>query len=481
MTSINNLNQNISMSLLEKVYDPENFRQTAHHLADMLADNLTANLNRETIKVINFIDPDTNYNNWKDKEFGSPEAFFREVINNSIQLQHPRYVGHQVSAPAPIAALAAFEGMMLNSGGAIYEMSAASTTLEKVVIDRLKGYFGFSDGDGIVTSGGTLANLTALICARNVKASNDIWNEGQKEKYAFMVSEEAHYCIDRAVRVMGWGDAGVIKIPVDSKYRMKTECLETYRKEAASRGVKVIGVVGSAPTTSTGIYDDLNAIGRYCQKHNLWYHIDAAHGGPVVFSEKYKDLMLGCDLADSITVDAHKMMMTPSLTTMLFFKNSNDSYRTFAQKAQYLWGDADQEWFNYGKRTMECTKIMLSTRIYALIITYGIEVFGEYVDRCFDMGGIFAKLITQRPGMELAVQPDSNIVCFRIVHADIPIANEINRKIRQAILEDGTFYIVQTVLQDKVHLRVSIMNPFTSESDLIDLLDLIEQLQNSLE
>ena len=81
---------------------------------------------------------------------------------------------------------------MLNSGGAIYEMSAASSTLERLVIDTFKSYFGFDTGDGIITSGGTLANLTALICARNVKATEEIWQEGQNEKYAFMVSEEAH-------------------------------------------------------------------------------------------------------------------------------------------------------------------------------------------------------------------------------------------------------------------------------------------------
>jgi len=464
------------LSLLEKVYDPEIFRKLAHELSDLLADNLQSNLTRDTPNVINYIDPDTNYIAWKDAKFESPIDFFKAVIKNSIQLQHPRYIGHQVSAPAPLAALAGFEGMVLNSGGAIYEMSAASTTLEKVVIDIFKGYFGFDDGDGIITSGGTLANLTALICARNIKASGEVWKEGQKEKYAFMVSEEAHYCIDRAVRVMGWGDEGIIKIPVDAGFKMKTELLEEYHQKASEKGIHVLGVVGSAPTTSTGIYDDLHSIGLFCKKYNLWYHIDAAHGGPVVFSEKYKHLMFGCNLADSITVDAHKMMMTPSLTTMLFFKNSKDSYKTFAQKAQYLWSAADDEWYNYGKRTMECTKIILSTRIYALISTYGIEVFTSYIERCYNMGKKMAELIRQHKDITLAVEPESNIVCFRYLSDDIQKSNELNLNIRRAILEDGKFYIVQTVLNEIVYLRVSIMNPFTDEGDLVDLLDLIENL-----
>lgn len=467
-------------SLLESVFNAEDFRKNGHELVDLLADNLRNNINRTTAKVLGFIPPDENLKRWKNKTFDEPSDYFKELIRNSIQLQHPGYIGHQVTVPAPLAALAGFEGLMLNSGGAIYEMSAATSTLEKVVIDTLKGYFGLDHGDGIITSGGTLANLTALICARNIKAPDDVWNHGQDEKYAFMVSEEAHYCIDRAVRVMGWGDTGIIKIPVDSQFRMQTELLNQYHSEAKQNGIIVLGIVGSAPTTSTGIYDDLNAIGAYCQSNDLWFHIDAAHGGPAVFSEKYKRLMSGSNLADSITVDAHKMMMVPSLTTMLFFKKSSDSYRTFAQKAQYLWSDADEEWYNYGKRTMECTKIMLSTRIYALIAFYGVQVFAEYVEKCYDLAKVFAEMIKNEAGWELATEVQSNIVCFRISDPDIGKSNFINLHIRQRLLEDGSFYIVQTVLNDKVYLRISIMNPFTNEKDLATLMIKIKTLRSAM-
>lgn len=464
------------MSILKEVYDPESFRKVGHALIDMLADHLKSVIETQDGKVINYILPDDNYIAWKDATFDTPMDYFEAVKHNSISLHHPHYMGHQVTPPAPLAALAGLEGTLLNSGGAIYEMSAASSTLEKLVIDQLKPYFGFYEGDGIITSGGTLANLTALICARNIKAHEDVWHEGHREKYAFMVSEEAHYCIDRAVRIMGWGDTGIIKIPVDQHFRIRTDLLEDYHKQATDSGITVLGIVGSAPTTSTGIYDDLVAIGNYCKAHQLWYHIDAAHGGPTVFSERYKVLMTGCEMADSITVDAHKMMMVPSLTTMLFFKNAKESYKTFAQKAQYLWSAADEEWFNYGKRTMECTKIMLSTRIYALMSAYGIGVFGEYVEQCYDTAKIFAELIQNDPNFELAVWPDSNIVCFRFIKVDGQSCNETNRKIRQKLLEDGSFYIVQTMLQNTVYLRTSIMNPFTNKSQLQSLLQTIKSI-----
>jgi len=464
------------MSPLDRVFDAEEFRRLGHFLIDQLADNLSENLSRKSEKVLDYQEPDDQYHFWMNVGEMDTERYFEEVMRRSIQLHHPKFMGHQVTPPAPLAALAAMQGALLNSGGAVYEMAAASSALESVVIDKLKPYFGFDQGDGIITSGGTIANLTALICARNIKATEDVWQHGQSQKYAFMVSEEAHYCIDRAVRIMGWGSEGIIKVPVDDRFTMRTELLSDLYEKATASGITVLGVVGSAPTTSTGIYDDLETIGRFCQKHSLWYHIDAAHGGPAVFSEKYKFLMAGCEMADSITVDAHKMMMVPSLTTMLFFKNRKDSYRTFAQQAQYLWSASDEEWYNYGKRTMECTKIMLSTRIYAMINAYGISVFGDYVARCYDMAKTFADMIIAAPEMELAVAPDSNIVCFRVVNESRLSLDDLNIKIRDRILKDGSFYIVQTKLRGEVFLRVSLMNPFTSVDDLSQLMHTIRRM-----
>jgi len=464
------------MNILEKVYNPDSFRELGHQLIDLLADELTKNVAQTTDKVIDYIDPDDNYDQWTKIHFDHPIDYFRKIIENSIRLAHPKYTGHQVCSPAPLASLAGFEGLFLNSGGALYEMSGASSTLEKRVIDIFKDYFGLSDGDGILTSGGTLANLTALICARNIKAKNNIWKDGNQDRYAFMISSEAHYCIDRAVRVMGWGDDGIIKVPVTERYCMNTSLLQEYYDKAIASGITILGVVGSAPSTSTGIYDDLISIGEFCQKYDLWFHIDAAHGGPAAFSKRYKGLMNGSHMANSITVDAHKMMMTPSLTTMLFFKNSSDSYKTFAQQAMYLWGDNNEEWYNYGKRTMECTKIMLSVRVYALYLFYGMSLFETYLDHCYDLARRFVDLLNQYHNIEIPVYPDSNIVCFRITHSSNEQANKLNAEIRQKLLAEGKFYIVQTTLSGNIYLRITIINVLTTENDLKQLIEEIMRL-----
>jgi L-2,4-diaminobutyrate decarboxylase len=146
-----------------------------------------------------------------------------------------------------------------------------------------------------------------------------------------------------------------------------------------------------------------------------------------------------------------------------------------------LWANQySKDWFNSGKRTFECTKLMMSVKIYSILKAHGEHIFGENVDYLYDLGRIFAKLIQSRPNFELAIEPESNIVCFRIINSTFNDTNEINTLTRQQLLQEGKFYIVQTTLQEKVYLRVSLMNPLTTETDLNALLDEVENIYNQV-
>ncbi len=468
---------------LDKAFDPENFRQQGHQLIDMLADYLREAQSDTEMKTIPWKDPEEQLAKWQANEKlgkGDVMQLFKTVMEDSIHIHHKKYIGHQVVAPAPVTALASLLSSLLNNGGAVYEMGAVSTAIERVVVQRMCREIGWQqESGGFLTSGGTLANLTALLAARRKKSTEDVWRQGSSQKLALMVSEEAHYCVDRAARVMGWGDAGIIKVPADERLRMKTDLMEEYLQKSREAGIEVIAVVGSACTTSSGTYDDLEAVGEFCQKHDLWYHVDGAHGGAAVFSQKYRSLVKGMDMADSVVLDLHKMMLTPALTTALLFKNEQDSYRTFAQQAQYLWSDQEEaEWYNLGKRTMECTKLMMGVKAYALLKSYGTEIIDEYVTRQYDLAKDFAETLEKREDWELAMQPDTNIVCFRYRPKNFEEAEteHLNVFVRQQLLEDGEFYIVQTRLKNKFYLRTTLMNPFTTEKELGALLERIEEV-----
>lgn len=462
---------------LDDLYNPELFREIGHQLIDEIADQLSSSLHQKT-PVNKFQHPDQNFAKWNTFLDTNPDlnTLFRAVFEDAIKLHNPNYMGHQVSVPSPLAAFGGLISDILNNGMAVYEMGAAANVLERKTIEIINEAIGYDqNSSGFLTSGGTLANLTALLTARRIKAEEDIWNDGyQDSKYAVMVSEQAHYCIDRAVRIMGMGSKGIIKIPVNDSFQMRTDLLDYHYLKAKEEGIKIFAVIGSSCSTSTGAYDDLRAIADFAKEKNLWFHVDGAHGGAVIFSNKYKSLVNGIEQADSVIIDCHKMMMSPTLSTAVLYKRIRDSFATFQQKAEYLYSEKeDLNWYDTGKRTFECTKLMMSLKFMIIYQQGGHAALQSYVETLYEKAQIFAAMILKDPSFELATDPQANILCFRYRNPELDeeALNKLNQKIRTLILEEGQFYIVQTTLNSKLFLRTTIMNPYTDEYIFAALLE----------
>ncbi|MCI4667507.1 MAG: pyridoxal-dependent decarboxylase [Bacteroidia bacterium] len=470
---------------LEKAYQPEEFRRVGHQLIDLISDQLSQ-ASRKEIPVIPYRSPEDELNFWKDdfekNQGGEPIELFQKILDHSSKVHHPHIMGHQIATPALLSSFGGLISDILANGTGVYEMGMASNGLEKLVTDFLAQAIGYGlDGGGFLTSGGTLANLTAMLAARKAKAKGNVWTEGHSQRLAIMVSEEAHYCIDRAARIMGMGSQGIIKVPVDDKYKIRIDLLEEYYQRAKAEGLQVIALIGCASSTATGSYDDLDALGDFSHKHDLWYHIDGAHGGGVILSEKYKYLAKGIEKADSVVIDFHKMLMTPALNTALIFRRGEDAYKTFQQRAQYLWDQQQtEEWYNSGKRTFECTKLMMSIRVYTILRTYGPQIFGENIEKLHGMAENFAQILKARKDFELAHEPESNIINYRYILAEENKLDALNTKIRERLIHEGDYYIVSTSLQGKKYLRSAIMNPLTTEEDFTALLDKIAFLARNI-
>ncbi|MEO0902661.1 MAG: aminotransferase class I/II-fold pyridoxal phosphate-dependent enzyme, partial [Bacteroidota bacterium] len=398
-------------------------------------------------------------------ENGNVDEFFSEILKRTTHTHNPKYVGHQVGVTAPITLLSGMLSNLLNNGMAVYEMGMSPNAIEKIVAEKLCATIGYgSQCGGFITSGGTLANLTALLSARKAKVAHDVWNEGHTRSLGVMVCEEAHYCIDRAAKIMGLGEKGIIKVPAKENFSMDVEQMEAYYQKSLSEGIQIFAIVGSAPSTATGAYDDLHAIQAFAEKYNLWFHVDGAHGGAAIFSEKYKHLLKGAEKSDSMVIDGHKMMMMPTITTALLFKNRIHADHTFSLNADYLLSETqEEEWYNSGRRTFECTKTMMCMHWFLLLKMYGEELFDSYVSRQYDLAKAFAEMLQKEDDFELATQPMSNIVCFRFRNSQMTLeeSNEVNLRIRQQLLEEGEFYLVQTKLKGVHYLRTSLMNPLS--------------------
>lgn len=446
---------------------------------DALAERLATSLAGKG-DVCSTVAPAEELAHWRARMDAEPQDvadFLAEFAARSIQIHHPHFMGHQVSAPAPAAALAGLAAELLNNGMAVYEMGPAATALERWVIQRTAALFGFAQGDGFLTSGGTLAMLTALLGARARMLGEEVLARGTEPRWAILASEEAHYCVSRAAQVMGWGKEGVIGVSTDDAFKMRVDQLDTIFEEAVAHGRTPIAVVGSACSTSTGSYDDLAAIADFCARRGLWFHVDGAHGAAVAFCPELRDRLAGIERADSVILDFHKLLLTPALATTVIFRERSDSWAAFHQRAQYLWDEkATDEWHNVGRRSFECTKLSLSVKIAALWRCHGEELLAENVRTVHALARTFAARLRARPPFEVAVEPESNIVCFRLRPPGLGDAeiDALNAGIRCRIVGTGKFYLVQTVLRGRTWLRTALMNPFTQPAHLDALLDAVE-------
>lgn len=466
---------------LTQAFDTNTFREEGHQLIDLLADYLQQAESAKDLKVIDWQEPQATYEYWKNYQFTSSSQFFSDVIAGSNHLHHPHYVGHQVSPSIPSSALSALVASLLKNGSGVYEMAPVGAIAERLVAEEFAKYIGYGPAsDGLLTSGGTLANLTALLTARQEKGSGDVWNDGlgANQDLAVMVSGEAHYCIDRAVRIMGLGADGLIKVPVGADFKAQPEALKATYQKAVEAGRRVFAIVGSACSTATGAHDDLVAMGEFARQKGLWFHVDAAHGGAALFSQKYRHLLHGIADSDSVVIDSHKMLMTAGLATALVYREGKHSYRTFQMKAQYLFeASQDRDWYNMAKRTFECTKFMTALNTLMVFKQYGAAVIGEYVNHTYDTARAFHQILHQHPVFQTIHPAEANILCFRYFDPTLSEAalTEINKSIRDRIVQSGDFYLVQTTIQEVFYLRVCIMNPKTQLSHLQSLLTTILQ------
>lgn len=470
-------------NISDNPFDPELFRSEGHKVIDLLADYLAGEIKRPDTPVLPWKDPDELTEIYAEVfSRGAAEPFtefLKEAVTRSNHLHHPRYMGHQVTSPLPPVALAQLCTTLLNNGAAVYEMGPVAMAMEKNLVRYFSSLIGYdSAADGIFTHGGSAGNLTAMLAIRQNKSEHNVWEDGVRSEMrtGFMVTDQSHYSVARNVKIMGLGDECLVRVPYDKDYRMRTDLLDKQYTEALARGIKIAAVVANSCSTATGSYDDLEAIGRFCDKHNLWLHVDGAHGTGVLFSDKYRHKIKGIERADSIVIDFHKMLLVPGLNTMVMFRNGSQSYETFAQKASYLFRQhTSQEWYNSAKRTLECTKSSLGLVAFTAFKYFDRNYYKDYIDSRYDLALRFAEELRSRSVFETAIEPQSNIVCFRFNPGNMTTEslNSLNAAIRDSIVKEGSFYIVQTELGGNLWLRVTIINPLTQDVDMNFLLDTI--------
>ena len=411
-------------------------------------------------------------------------ALIDECLQSGQNLHHPHYIGHQVPGPLPLAGVFDAIGTITNQVMAVYEMGPWATAVERALIQRLGEVMGLPTGEfaGLITSGGSIANLTALLTARNV-VHGESWKSGMSAlptPPVLLVQQDAHYCIARSAGILGMGTNQVVRVGLDAQRRMSPAALEAELQVHQDRNIPVTAVVACACATPIGAFDPLEEIADLCERFGVWLHVDAAHGAAAAFSETYRHLVKGLERADSFICDAHKMMHVPALCAFVFYKQAVHRFAAFQQDAPYLFDPSAPGMAEYdcGLMTLECTKRAAAFGVWGVWSTYGPGVFSDLIDATFGLADEVWQHLQQQPDFEAPFRPQCNIVVFRYVApgGDDSHANDLNRELRRRLIESGEFYVSQTTLEGVAYLRMTVINPLTTLATVMAMLGRIREI-----
>jgi L-2,4-diaminobutyrate decarboxylase len=333
---------------------------------------------------------------------------------------------------------------------------------------------------GLITHGGSLANYTALLTARNVTLEH-AWERGipaAGPAPVIVVHQDAHYCVARSAGMLGLGTDNIVRVPLDGRRRMDPVRLDETLRDLRSQSRPVVAVVACACATPIGAFDPLAEIAEVCRRHQVWLHVDAAHGGAACFSQRHRHLVEGLSNADSIVWDAHKMLFVPALCTFVFYRDPRHKFETFRQDAPYLFDPSAPGLAEYdsGMRTVECTKRAAAFGLWGVWSLFGHQLFADLVDVTFELGRVLYDKLCAAEDFQPLYEPQCNIVVFRHIPAALRGASSerlgrFQLDLRRRVIECGRFYMVSTNIDGVGALRVTVMNPLTRKADLDELLD----------
>jgi L-2,4-diaminobutyrate decarboxylase len=285
-----------------------------------------------------------------------------------------------------------------------------------------------------------------------------------------IASRDAHYSVARAAAIMGIPAADVLKVPTDDAHRMDVAGLEeTLAAVEARDDAAVLSIVATAGSTATGAFDRLDEIALLRDRFRTWLHVDAAHGASVLLSESLSRLVRGLERADSFSWDPHKMMWMPLSLGTILVRDGIWLRRAFEADAPYLFNAGSD---NLGEMTIQCSKRADAIKLWLLLRSRGTAPIVEALERVTALTRYLHDRLVASDDFEPVHEPDLNILCFRRKGFD----DEQTAELRERLIRSGRAWITTTVLRGERVLRVTMMNPRTTERHIDDMLDALRSL-----
>lgn len=406
-------------------------------------------------------------------------------LATSIDVRSHGYMARQFGPV--VAATAAFDmvAAVQPQPASFYEAGQMAVMADRIIAEEFGALLGWQqhDFEMIATSGGALANMTALLAARNRRYA-DSWRQGlaglSGKRPAIAVSIDAHYSIERVPGILGLGTDSIVRLPMDSGRRIDVEGARAAIAAAESSGFDVFAIVASAGTTPIGAIDPLAALAELAAAKGIWLHVDGAHSAALLLSDRLRPRLDGIERADSFSLDAHKTLFMPAVCTLLFYRDRATAANAFQQEASYVFDQTDDDYarLESGGRNFECTKRPAILNLWLTWALYGRTLFEERLNRLVELVGQAHTLIDDQRDFVALHQPESNILCFRYQpsHVDAGFIDQLQTTLWGRLRADGHFFLSKVSLDGRMALRMVIMNPAISMTDVAALLEEIRRL-----
>ncbi|WP_024553239.1 pyridoxal phosphate-dependent decarboxylase family protein [Franconibacter helveticus 513] len=427
---------------------------------------------------------------------GNQAAIERAVeyfLKDSLSVHHPQCVAHLHCPSLVISQAAEVLINATNQSMDSWDQSPSATIIEMKLIAWLREQTGYPAGDaGVFTSGGTQSNLMGLMLARDAFFARQGHSvqlhglTGNLSKIKVFCSESAHFSVQKNMALMGLGYQSVTQVKTDKFSRMDLNDLQAKLAQAKANGEQVMAIVATAGTTDAGAIDPLAEIAALAAQEQIWVHVDAAWGGALLLSEKYRHLLNGLELADSVTLDFHKQFFQ-TISCGAFLLKDARHYQLMRYQAAYLNSDFDEE---QGVPNLVSKSLQTTRRFDALKLWMGLEALGkkqyaEIIDNGVTLAQEVARFVATQPQLELVMEPQLASVLFRFrpqsgEAADVAL---LNQRIGDALLASGSANVGVTEADGITCLKLTLLNPTVSLEDVKVLLASViacgQQLHNA--
>ena len=457
--------------------DPETMRELGYRVVDLLVERAERLEESRVWRGASRAEMESRLREPPPERPTDFEELLRRLENDVLPFtgrhDHPRFFGYVPSSPTWPGVLGDFLASGVNVFAGTWLQSAGASTVELVVIDWFRQWLGYGGrASGILLPGGSLANLTALACAREAKAG------GRAASAVVYVTPQGHSSVTRALHVLGFESDQVRSVPVDERLRMRPDALAAAMETDVRAGLRPFFVVANAGATNTGAIDPLPEIAAVCAEQDAWFHVDAAYGGFAILTERGREWLAGIDQADSVTLDPHKWLYQPYECGCLVIRDGPLLSQAFHILPDYLQDTAvGGVEVNFADRGLQLTRSARALKVWLSLHHFGADAFRAAIDRTLDLALLAEERVGASDGLELLSPASLGIVCFRRRPEGVDGERELealNSDLARRLAESGEGFVSSTRVDGRYALRICVLGHRSRVEDVERVLAWLE-------